>query len=151
MKPYSLRTRFMMLFFIFFFVPYGLLTIFSVSASRVMMKKSTIDHLQNLVEVKETAIEQWIKERVSDGKTMATSQEVQSLDPKRIAPFLSLVKHFERSYLEVWVLDMKGTVVSGNGSKASFENEEWFRKAIDEGTFILPRASQAPSLLSHRT
>jgi hypothetical protein len=63
----------MILFFIFFFVPYGLLTIFSVSASRVMMKKGTMDYLQNLVEVKETAIEQWIKERVSDGKSIAAS------------------------------------------------------------------------------
>ena len=39
--------------------------------SKQMMKKSTIDHLQNLVEVNETAIEQWLKERVRDGKTVA--------------------------------------------------------------------------------
>jgi signal transduction histidine kinase len=136
----------MLLFFIFFFVPYGLLTIFSVSMSKGMMKKSTIDHLQNLVEVKETAIEQWLKERVSDGKTIAESQEIKSLDPKRIEPFLSLVKHFERAYLEIWVLNSKGQLVSGNLSKNSFEKEEWFQRAIKEETLILRPTLQPKSL-----
>ena len=108
----SLRTKLMLLFFIFFFVPFGLLTLFTVSMSREMMKKSTMDHLQNLVEVKETAIEQWLKERVRDGKTIAESQEIKSLDPKQIEPFLSLVKHFERAYLDIWVINLKGQIVS---------------------------------------
>ena len=136
MKVRSLRAKFMFLFFIFFFVPYGVLTFFSISVSRGMMKKSTMDHLQNLVEVKETAIEQWLKERVSDGKTIAESQEVKSLDPKRIEPFLSLIKHFERAYLEIWVLNLKGQIVSENLSNASFEKEEWFQRALKEETLI---------------
>ena len=136
MNVHSLRAKFMLLFFMFFFVPYGVLTFFSVSVSRGMMKKSMMDHLQNLVEVKETAIEQWLKERVSDGKTIAESQEIKSLDPKRIEPFLSLVKHFERAYLEIWVLNLKGQIVSGNLSNASFEKEEWFQRAIKEETLI---------------
>jgi hypothetical protein len=71
-----------------------------------MMKKGTIDHLQNLVEVKETAIEQWLKERVRDGKTIAESREIKSLDPKQIEPFLSLIKHFERAYLDIGVFNL---------------------------------------------
>jgi signal transduction histidine kinase len=130
----------------FFFVPYGVLTFFSVSVSRGMMKKSMMDHLQNLVEVKETAIEQWLKERVSDGKTIAESQEVKSLDPNRIKPFLSLIKHFERAYLEIWVLNLKGQIVSGNLSNASFEKEEWFQRAIKEERLILGPALQPKSL-----
>ena len=121
MKGRSLRTKFMLLFFIFFFVPYGSLTLFSVSTSKEMMKRGTIEHLQNLVEVKETAIEQWIRERLSDGRSIAASQEAKSLDPKRIEPFLSLIKHFERAYLEIWVLNLKGQVVSGNGSNAFYK------------------------------
>jgi len=144
---HSLRTKFMLLFFIFFFFPYGLLTIFSVSMSKGMMKKSTIDHLQNLVEVKETAIEQWLKERVSDGKTIAESQEIKSLDPKRITPFLSLIKHFERAYLEIWVLNSKGQLMSGNlSTKTSFEKEEWFHRAIKEDILILRPTLQPKSL-----
>ena len=146
MRIHSLRAKFMLLFFIFFFFPYGLLTIFSVSMSKGMMKKSTIDHLQNLVEVKETAIEQWLKERVSDGKTIAESQEIKSLDPKRIDPFLSLVKHFERAYLEIWVLNSKGQLLSGNFSKNSFAKEEWFQRAIEEGTLISKPTLQPRSL-----
>lgn len=110
------------------------------------MKKSTIEHLQNLVEVKETAIEQWLKERVSDGKTIAESQEIKSLDPKRIEPFLSLVKHSERAYLEIWVLNLKGQIVSGNLSKNSFEKEGWFRRVIEEETVISMPALQPKSL-----
>ena len=110
------------------------------------MKKSTFDHLQNLVEVKETAIEQWLEERIRDGKTIAESQEIKSLDPKRIEPFLSLVKHFERAYLEIWVLNLKGQIVSGNLSKTSFGKEEWFQRAIEEGTLILRPTLQPKSL-----
>jgi signal transduction histidine kinase len=146
MKVQSLRAKFMLLFFIFLFIPYGVLTFFSISVSRGMMKKSTIDHLQNLVEVKETAIEQWLKERVSDGKTMMESQEIKSLDPKRIDPFLSLVKHSERAYLEIWVWNLKGQIVSGNFSKNSFEKEGWFRRVIEEETLISMPTLQPKSL-----
>ncbi len=145
MKGHSLRTKLMLLFFVFFFVPYGLLTLLSVSMSREMMKKSTMDHLQNLVEVKETAIEQWLRERISDGKSIAESQEVKSLDLKRTEPFLFLVKHFERAYLEIWVLNLKGHIVSGNSSKISFEGEDWFQKAIKGGPFISKPALQLQS------
>jgi hypothetical protein len=79
MKVHSLRAKLMLLFFVFFFIPYGVLTFLSISVSREMMKKSTIDHLQNLVEVKETAVEQWLKERVRNVKTIAESQEIKSL------------------------------------------------------------------------
>jgi len=95
-----------------------------------------MDHLQNLVEVKETAIEQWLKERVSDVKTLAESQEIKSMDPKRIEPFLTLLKHLERAFLEIRVLNIKGQIVSGDRSNASFEKEEWFQRAIEEKTFI---------------
>ena len=126
-KIHSLRTKLMLLFFIFFVVPYGLLTWFSVSMSKGMMKKSTIDHLRNLVEVKETAIEQWLKERVSDGRSMVASQEIRSLDPRKIEPFLSLVKHFERSYREIWVLDVKGEIVSGNPRRPLLAERRGFK------------------------
>jgi two-component system NtrC family sensor kinase len=145
MEVHSLRTKLMLLFFIFFFVPYGLLTLLTVSMSREMMRKSTKDHLQNLVEVKETAIEQWLRERISDGKSIAESQEVKSLDLKQMEPFLSLVKHFERAYLEIWVLNSKGHIVSGDPSKISFEREDWFQKAIKEGSFVSMPALQPQS------
>jgi two-component system NtrC family sensor kinase len=134
----SLRLKFMLIFFTFFLIPYGLLTFFSISISKQMMRKSTIDHLQNLVEVKETAIEQWLKERVRDGKTIAESLEIKSLDPKRIEPFLSLIKHFERAYLDISVLNLKGQIISGGGKplKTSFEKEEWFQGALREDAFI---------------
>ena len=134
----SLRLKFMLLFFIFFLIPYGLLTFFAVSLSKQMMKKSTMDHLQNLVEVKETAIEQWLKERVRDGQTIAESREIKSLDPKRIEPLLSLKRHFERAYADILVLNLQGQFVSGRGHplKNSFDQEEWFRMALKEGIFI---------------
>ena len=100
------------------------------------MKKSTMDHLQNLVEVKETAIEQWIKERVGDGKTIAESQEIKSLDPKRDWAIFVSCKPLDRAYLEIWILNLKGQIVSGYLSKTSFQKEEWFQRAIEEGTFI---------------
>lgn len=139
----SLRLKFMFLFFIFFLIPYGLLTFFSFSMSKEMMKKSTIDHLQNLVEVKETAIEQWLKERVRDGKSIAESREIKSLDPSKIEPLLSLLKSFERAYLGIWVLNLKGQTISGSGKslRPAVNKEEWFQRALQEGFFISMPAS----------
>jgi two-component system NtrC family sensor kinase len=142
----SLRLKFMLLFFIFFLIPYGLLTFFSFSMSRQMMKKSTTDHLQNLVEIKETAIEQWLKERVRDGKTIAESREIKSLDPQQIEPFLSLLKNFERAYQGIWVFNVKGQMIAGSGNpvKASFAKEGWFQQALQDGVFIsMPMSERA--------
>ena len=145
MNTRSLRTRLMVLFFLFFLLPYGLLAFFSVSTTRGMMKKSTMDHLQNLVEVKETAIEQWVAERVADGKTIAQSEAIKSLDPERVEPFLKFAR-FERAYLELWVLDANGRIVTGNHSKASYEKEDWFREAMEKGAYISRPILQTTSL-----
>jgi len=149
----SLRLKFMLLFFTFFLIPYGLLTFFAISMSKQMMKKSTMDHLQNLVEVKETAIDQWLKERIRDGQTIAGSREIKSLDPKRIEPILSLIKHFERAYADIWVLNLKGQLISGNRhpSIKSLEKEEWFQLAIKEGSFISVPTSALDALPAQPT
>ena len=132
----SLRLKFMLLFFIFFLIPYGLLTFFSISMSKQMMKKSTMDHLQNLVEVKETAIEQWLQERVRDGRTIAESREIKSLDPKQIEPFLSLIKHFERAYLDIWALNLNGQVIAGSGKH--FRVDSGIEIGRNGGVFYCP-------------
>jgi hypothetical protein len=38
---------------------------------RKLTEESTIDHLKNLVEVKEAATQQWCRERIADGRAMA--------------------------------------------------------------------------------
>ena len=106
MKTHSLRTKFVLLFLLFFFVPFGLLTFLSISMSKGMMKRSTISHLQNLVEVKGLAIEQWLKERIGDGKTISESEEVKSLNRSRVEPYLNLVKHFYQAYLDISIFDL---------------------------------------------
>jgi two-component system, NtrC family, sensor kinase len=148
MRIHSLRARWMLLFFMCFFIPYGVLTVFSVSTSRGMMEKGTMDHLQNLVEVKETAIEQWLKERIADGKTLAESREMTSLDPKKIEPFLSLVKHFERASLEIRVFNLKGEQLAGRRSRDPFAEEEGFRMALRGTVFVSSPALDVPSLRS---
>jgi two-component system NtrC family sensor kinase len=133
---HSLRTKFVFLFLIFFFIPFGLLTFFSISISKGMMKQSTISHLQNLVEVKGRSIEQWVKERVGDGKTISESQEIKSFDPIRIEPYLALVKQFYQAYREIWVVNLKGQRISEKDSRLSYAKEDWFEKAIEKELFI---------------
>lgn len=137
-KINGLRTKFMLLFFVVFFVPYGFLTYFSVSAGKEMMKKSTRDHLQNLVEVKEAAIEQWIRERVSDGRSLAASPEIRSLDPMRIRPIFALARHFEGVYRGIWILNTRGRIISGDPAKSPPDKEEWLKQALRDGTFVAP-------------
>ena len=136
MKIHSLRTKFILLFFIFFFIPFGLLTFFSVLMSKGMVKQNTISHLQNLVEVKGVAIEQWLKERIGDGKTFSESQEIKLLDPRRIEPYFSLIKQFYQAYRELWVVDLKGRRVLEAPTGLSYEKEDWFQVAIEKGLFV---------------
>ncbi len=136
MKVHSLRTKFVLLFFIFFFIPFGLLTFFSVLMSKGMVKQSTVSHLQNLVEVKGVAIEQWLKERIGDGKAFSESQEIKSLDPRRIEPYLTLTKQFYQGYRELWVVDLKGRRVLETSTGLSYEKEDWFQVAIEKGLFV---------------
>jgi two-component system, NtrC family, sensor kinase len=144
---HSLRTKFVLLFLTFFFIPFGLLTFLSVSMNKGMMKQSTISHLENLVEVKETAIEQWLKERVVDAKTISESEEIKSLDPRRIDPYLALLKQFSPAYRELWVVDLKGRRLSQDASGSSYEKEDWFQEAFQDRFFISVIAPVEPSFL----
>lgn len=146
MKIHSLRTKFALLFLIFFFIPFGLLTFLSVSMSKGMLGQSTISHLQNLVEVKKMAIDQWLKERIGDGKAISESQEIKSLDPMKIEPYLTLVKQFYRAYRELWVVNLRGRRVAENISEFSYEQEDWFQEAINKGLFISSPKFHKPSL-----
>jgi signal transduction histidine kinase len=133
MKINSLRAKWMLLFFAFFFIPFFVLIFFSVSMSRGMMRQSTFSHLQNLVDVKAMAIEQWLKERIGDGKTISESQEIKSLDPAKVEPYLNMAKHFYQTYLDVSIADLKK---KRRSPPSSFETEEWFQKAIEKGVFV---------------
>lgn len=147
----SLRTKFMILFFFFFFVPYALLSLLSISRSREMMKDSTIDHLTNLVEVKETAIEQWVEERISYGSTLTKSPEVKSLDPKQIASCFTLFNHLVSAYREIWVFDIAGEVVAGVGptvpqAEKGLDKVFGGRPLIATGTFGSGMEAPKPSV-----
>ena len=83
MKNLTLRKKSILLFFAIFFIPFGILTFFSLSMSEQMIKQNNMLHLKNLVEIKETAIEQWLLERIRDGKTLTESEEIKSLNPKK--------------------------------------------------------------------
>jgi len=133
MKTYSLGTKWMLLFFAFFFIPFVILIFLSVSMSKGMMRQSTFSHLQNLVDVKGMAIEQWLKERIGDGKTISESQEIKSLDPAKVESYLNMVKHFYQAYLDISIADLKKKRTS---RPPSFEEEEWFQKAIEKGIFV---------------
>jgi two-component system, NtrC family, sensor kinase len=147
---HSLRTKFVLLFLILFFIPFGLLTLISVSMSKGMMKESTISHLQNLVEVKGVAIEQWLKERIGDAKTISESQEIKSLDPKRIEPYVKLVKGFYQAYREISVFDLNGKRIPATEGISS-KQEEWFQGALEQGTFVskpMPGASSSGATIT---
>jgi len=133
MKTDSLGTKWMLLFFAFFFIPFVILIFLSVSMSKGMMRQSTFSHLQNLVDVKGMAIEQWLKERIGDGKTISESQEIKSLDPAKVESYLNMVKHFYQAYLDISIADLKKKRTS---RPPSFEEEEWFQKAIEKGIFV---------------
>jgi signal transduction histidine kinase len=135
MKIRSLRTKFVLLFLLFFFVPFGVLTFLSVSMSKGMMQRSTISHLQNLVEVKGLAIEQWLRERIGDGKAISESQEIKSLDAGRIKAYLNIVKHFYPAYLEISFASLKKQERSDRPGNSP-GTEEWFEKAIETGLFV---------------
>ncbi len=142
MKVHSLRTKFILLFLVFFIVPFALITFLSVSMSREMAEENTISHLENLVEIKSMAIEQWMAERIGDGKTIAESGEIKSLNPRRIEPYLEVIKKSYKAYREISVFNLKGQRVTESPAEASLEGEEWFRGALEKGVFASRSAPQ---------
>jgi signal transduction histidine kinase len=145
MKNLSLRKKFIFLFLAIFFIPFGILTFFSLSMSEGMIEQNTIVHLQNLVEIKETAIEQWLLERIRDGKTLTESEEIKSLNPKKIEPFLNFTKGLTPAYRELLVVDLKGKVIAPFPSQEAIEREEWFQKALEKELYISPPVLRSTS------
>jgi signal transduction histidine kinase len=148
LRNLNLRKKFTILFLAIFFIPFGILTFFSLSMSRGMIKQNTTLHLQNLVEVKETAIEQWIQERIRDGKILTNSREIKSLDPQKIEPLLKFKRGLHPAYGELLVVDAKGKEISSLPSRRTFEKEDWFQQAMAKELYISPpmrpRASENP-------
>ena len=151
MKNLSLRKKFTLLFLACFFIPFGVLTWLSLSMSKGMMEQNINLHLQNLVEVKETVIEQWLQERIDDGKILARSQEIKSLDPAQIETFLKFKKELHQAYRELRVLDLTGKEISTRPSSGTFEKEEWFQRVFEKGIFIssptISSISEPPSFI----
>ncbi len=144
MKPLSLQKKFTFLFLCIFFIPFALLTFFSLSMSKGMIEQNTTLHLQNLVEIKETAIEQWLQERINDGKILSETQEIKSLDPESIDAFLKFKKGLHPAYRELLVLNLNGNEISPRPDPRTFVAEEWFRQALAKGVYISPPARPAP-------
>jgi two-component system, NtrC family, sensor kinase len=151
LRNLKLRKKFTILFLAIFFIPFGLLTFFSLSMSKGMIQQNTSLHLQNLVEVKETAIEQWIQERISDGKILTNSGEIRSLDPQKIEPLLNFKRGLHRAYRELLVADMQGREISRRSPPRTLDKEDWFQQAVAKGLYISPptrpRDSGGPLLI----
>lgn len=146
MKNLNLRKKFILLFLAIFFFPFGILTVFSLSMSKGMIEQNTIVHLQNLVEIKETAIEQWLLERIRDGKALTESEELKSLNPKRIQPFLNFTKGLHQAYRELLVVDLKGNRIAPLPSRENVEREEWFQKALEMDLYVSPPMLRSASV-----
>ena len=73
------------------------------------------------------------------------SQEIKSLDPMKVGPYVKLVENFYHSYREISVFDLNGISILEKG-KTSFEKEEWFRGAVEKGLFVSKAAPGSPSL-----
>ncbi len=143
-KHLTLQKKFTFLFFIIFFIPFALMTFVSLSMSKGRIEQNTFLHLQNLVEVKETAIEQWLQERIRDGKVLVESLQIKSLDPATIDGFLGFKKELHPAYRDLWVVDRNGKRISKH-SQESFRGEEWFQQALEKELFISAPVSSSSS------
>jgi signal transduction histidine kinase len=145
MKNLSLQKKFTLLFFAIFFIPFGVLTFFSLSMSKGMIAQNITLHLQNLVEIKETAIEQWLQERIQDGKILTESEEIKSLNSRKIESFLRFKKELHQAYLELLVVDLKGREILKRFSKNNLEKEEWFQQALRKDLYVSPPMLSSPT------
>ena len=146
LKNFNLRKKFSLLFLAIFFIPFGILTFFSLSMSKGMIEQNTILHLHNLVEIKETAIEQWLLERIRDGKALTESEELKSLNRQKIEPFLNFTKGLHQAYRELLVVDLKGKRIAPLPSQENAGREEWFQKALEKELYVSPPVLRSTSV-----
>ncbi len=148
LKNLNLHKKFTILFLIVFLIPFGVLTIFSLSVSKEVIEQNTILHLENLVEIKETVVEEWLNDRIRDGRILAESEEIKSLKPEKMEPYLNFKKAMDKTCRELLVADLSGTILAPFPQPGSVAREEWFQRALKKETYIspvmLPSTSDVP-------
>jgi two-component system, NtrC family, sensor kinase len=138
LKNLKLRDKFTALFLAILLIPFGSLTFFYLYMSKEVIERNTILHMQNLVEIKETVVEEWLNDRIRDGKILAESEEVKSLRREKISPYVNFKKAMDKSCREILVVDLRGNVLSPFTQQGSVAKEEWFKGAIKDRIYISP-------------
>ncbi|MEI6157929.1 MAG: cache domain-containing protein, partial [Atribacterota bacterium] len=133
-KTYSLT----ILFLTVFIIPFGILTFFSLYMSKGVIEQNTILHMQNLVEIKETVVEEWLNDRIRDGKILAESEEIKSLKLEKMGPYLNFKTTMDKACRELLVADLRGKVLAPFPQPASVAREEWFQRALKNESYISP-------------
>lgn len=129
----NLRFKMALVFLLVSLAPLGIVSAFAVRTAYQVIASIVSNQLENLAAEKQDLLERWITERNADLRVVAGSAAVESLDPKRIAPYLALVEQHYKVYKRFVVVDGKGRAIYDNTARATAgqADETWCRRALN--------------------
>ncbi len=141
MKPTflnNLRFRTALVFLFVSLAPLVIISVFAVRTAHQVIASMANNQLENLAAEKQNLLERWITERNADLHVVAGAAAVESLDPKRIAPYLSLVQSQYNVYKRFVVAANDGRTVydSAAGAASEWRREVWFQHASAGKTYM---------------
>jgi two-component system NtrC family sensor kinase len=127
----NLRFKMALVFLLASLAPLGIVSAFAVRTAYQAIASIVSNQLENLAAEKQDLLERWITERNADLRVVAGSAAVESLDPKRIGPYLTLVEKQYQVYKRFVVVDDKGQVIYNSAAGAAPADERWRQQALE--------------------
>ncbi|RUL50901.1 methyl-accepting chemotaxis protein [Lysinibacillus antri] len=108
----SIRLKFIGAFLLISIIPLLIVTLFvQYNNSKILIEKEETA-MQNLVMNKVTSIEQWFKAQMSEMQISASSNNLISLDPAHMIPYLTMLEERSEVFETMFVIDPNGTVIA---------------------------------------
>ncbi len=134
----SLQTRVTLVFLMVSLIPLGIVSLVALGTADEVITDIVTSELENVAAEKQELLQRWLGERKADLAVMAGSAAVGSMDAAQIEPYLALLQREYGVYDRFSVADPKGRVVYDTvvGVDRTSENEVWFRRAMEAGTYM---------------
>ena len=107
----NLRTKLIFIFLALVLIPLVIIGTFSIKATEKLIFDMVTRQLENVALDKTTILETWLEERKSDLRVISGTSIIKTMDPKFIAPYLSLVQNEYLVYKNFTVVSVDGYIV----------------------------------------
>ena len=116
---FNLRAKVLFIFLILALVPFMIIGWFSLKTTQDLIVNMVMRQLENVALDKVALLERWLDERKADMQVIAGTSLVQSMDAKKIKPYLDLIQDKYGVYKDLSVVSAAGSLVCSTSETAA--------------------------------